>query len=141
MLTEAEAYARIVFHLPWVVGEPAPATWLSKRDNEAMQPWLVERPIRVYLLLMEFAPQQLLLMLEVVWPAAVKHLLDDPVLNAIDEQDAPRIFGREAFAKRAHAARLRTIGNLHDMVISLWRNVAPDASGCACAPMECEAHS
>jgi hypothetical protein len=118
---EAEAYARIVYHLPWVREEAAPAEWVQRRDDEALRFWLVQRPVRVYVLLSRFCPQQLLAMLEAVWPDASQHLLDEPVLNAIDVRDAPSLFGRQAFAREAYAARVATIANLRNMVIHLWR--------------------
>ena len=118
---EAEAYSRIVYHLPWVRQEEARAEWVHRRDGEALRLWLVRRPIRVYLLLSRFCPQQLLAMLEAIWPDASQHLLNDPVLNAIDARDAPSLFGREAFGQRAYAARVAMIANLRNMVIHLWR--------------------
>lgn len=117
---EAEAYARIVYYLPWVTGARVPPGF-RRNDPDSLILWLAQRPIRLYLLLSRFCPSVLLPMLEAVWPSVAKSVLDDELLNAIDAQDAPKMFGRDAFARKAYDARLRMIDRLHETVVSLWR--------------------
>ena len=114
---EAEAYARIIYHLPWVI-ETEPPTG-GPRPKDLL--WLIERSVRLYVLLVKFCPDKLLPMLEVVWPGVAKSVLEDETLLAISARDAPKMFGREAYERKEREQRLRLTSDLHDMVVSLWR--------------------
>lgn len=117
--SDQEAYTRVVYHLPWVTEGFVPSG-----DTDALMLWGQQRSIRLYLLLLRFCPDKILLVLEAVWPDVANHLLEHPATRAIVARflgDPPRVFGREAFERRALAERRAFVSHFRDGVIHLWR--------------------
>jgi hypothetical protein len=120
---EAEAYARVVYHLPWVNAceRELPRGGVQRLEDAVLRRILLQRPLRLYVLLSRFCPNKLLPMLETVWPSVANSMMADATLNAIDARDAPKMFGRETYERKKHESRVRLASLVHDMVVNLWR--------------------